>query len=309
VPSPGTPKSASQPEKVTYKVFVRTSDIAGAGTDANVWLSIRGQLRREEKLQLKKSLTHLDKFERGQEDVFEFALAPLGALESVMIGHDNATGLLNPTGAAWHLDCIEILDENSGKRFSFPCKQWLAKDKGDEKIEREIACSTPPPPLQVPVVSSEGQNGGRTSAAKTEREGGGVMLSSAGGVVNASAVTSATPASSSSSSSAAAAAAAAAAVVPPRRNTMFPPRVGGMSVWDMCVFSSTCTRSLSTSQTKMQHFVFKLDPTLTPLAATITQTSVWICLSAPLSRIQERTRGECANSETKAEFSYKNLTF
>jgi hypothetical protein len=221
--SPGTPKAATQPSKVAYKIFVRTSDISGAGTDANVWLTIKGQLRCEERLQLKKSLSHLMKFERGQEDVFEFSLAPLGALESVTIGHDNSTGLLNVTGASWHLDAVEIVDESSGQKFLFPCKQWLAKDRGDEKIERQIACSTPPPPRPDPVVSSGGQ-AVFTNVVVQADSGKQIQPPSAAGSVDANSATvlaNAAPASSGTSAAVA------------RRKTMFPPRVGGMSVWDM----------------------------------------------------------------------------
>lgn len=280
LPSPGTPKASTDSVTVSYKVFVRTSDIVGAGTDANVWLTIKGQLRAEEKLQLKKSLTHLDKFERGQEDVFEFALAPLGALESVTIGHDNSTGLLNPTGAAWHLDAVEIVDGASGQRSSFPCKQWLAKDKGDEKCERLIMCSTPPPPLPPTVVSSVKQEGGKVAPARSEGNVQGTVLPSHG---NSAAVH---PTASTVSSESA----------QPRRQTMFPPRVGGMSVWDMCdTFAcpnmnsepnSLTPHALNSMIAALCHALF-----LMSLAATTMQTLDSICLSAQLFLILDYTRG------------------
>ena len=108
------------------RVFVRTSDIKGAGTvrrpsilrsaynrlaaaltcvfltrctfssqDANVFLSLKGTLRTEEEIELEKCLNHADKFERGHEDIFEFRLPPLGDLLSAKIMHDNS-GLTNP---------------------------------------------------------------------------------------------------------------------------------------------------------------------------------------------------------------------
>ena len=57
-------------------------------------MSLRGSLRTEE-IALNKCLNHTDKFERGQEDIFEFRLPPLGELLSAKIMHDNS-GLTNP---------------------------------------------------------------------------------------------------------------------------------------------------------------------------------------------------------------------
>ena len=109
--------------------MVRTSDIKGAGTvrrpsrfairmqptgsgcmrteaalvdalslssqDANVFMSLKGTLRTEARIELDQCLNHADKFERGHEDIFEFRLPPLGDLVSVKIMHDNS-GLTNP---------------------------------------------------------------------------------------------------------------------------------------------------------------------------------------------------------------------
>ena len=75
--------------ETTYKVTVKTSDIRGCGTDANVFIQIFGENGSSDELKLKDSATHMDKFERGQEDIFSFNLLSLGDLSKIRIWHDN----------------------------------------------------------------------------------------------------------------------------------------------------------------------------------------------------------------------------
>ena len=49
------------------------------------------------------------------------------------IGHDNSG-----FGGAWFLDKVEIDCPSLGKRWVFPCKRWLAKNKDDGALEREL---------------------------------------------------------------------------------------------------------------------------------------------------------------------------
>lgn len=49
----------------TYKVSVMTGDVYGAGTDANVFLTVYGDLGDTGERKLRKSETNSNKFERG----------------------------------------------------------------------------------------------------------------------------------------------------------------------------------------------------------------------------------------------------
>lgn len=49
-----------------------TSDVKGAGTDANVYVQLWGEHGDSGKRKLAKSLTYRDKFERNHEDIFQF---------------------------------------------------------------------------------------------------------------------------------------------------------------------------------------------------------------------------------------------
>lgn len=72
-------------------IRVKTSDIFGAGTDANVYVILFGTTGDSGKLYLHESDTHRDKFERAQEDVFHFPnMLSLGELSKLRIWHDNS---------------------------------------------------------------------------------------------------------------------------------------------------------------------------------------------------------------------------
>lgn len=56
----------------------------------------------------------------------------------VRIWHDNKF-----FGANWFLESVEITDESTDEKFMFPCNRWLAKDKDDGSLVRELTCSNP----------------------------------------------------------------------------------------------------------------------------------------------------------------------
>uniref|UniRef100_A0A803Y1H7 Lipoxygenase homology PLAT domains 1 n=1 Tax=Meleagris gallopavo TaxID=9103 RepID=A0A803Y1H7_MELGA len=117
----------------TYKISVFTGDIYGAGTDANVFLNIYGDLGDTGERKLSKSETNFNKFERGQEDTFTIQAVDLGILYKIKIRHDNS--MISPD---WFLEKVEILDETTEESFVFLCERWLSKKKEDKKIERTL---------------------------------------------------------------------------------------------------------------------------------------------------------------------------
>ncbi|XP_060788698.1 lipoxygenase homology domain-containing protein 1 [Neoarius graeffei] len=123
-------------KKTTYIIQVKTSDIAGAGTDANVSMIVFGENGDTGTLALKES-SNRNKFERSQVDVFCFSdILSLGELCKVRVWHDNK-GL----APGWHLENIDINDEFMSQTFRFPCDRWLAKSEDDGQIIRELACA------------------------------------------------------------------------------------------------------------------------------------------------------------------------
>ncbi|KAM7392648.1 hypothetical protein PAMA_007662 [Pampus argenteus] len=123
-------------ELTTYIIQVKTSDIAGAGTDANVWIIIFGENGDTGTLALKEC-NKSNKFERKQSDTFRFSdILSMGELSKVRVWHDN-TG----PSPGWHLEYIDVKDELLDKTFRFPCDRWLAKNDDDGQIMRELACA------------------------------------------------------------------------------------------------------------------------------------------------------------------------
>uniref|UniRef100_A0AAY5K4A4 PLAT domain-containing protein n=1 Tax=Esox lucius TaxID=8010 RepID=A0AAY5K4A4_ESOLU len=123
-------------EITTYIIQVKTSDIGGAGTDANVWIIVFGECGDTGTLALKECQKS-NKFERKQTDVFRFPdMFSLGELSKVRVWHDNSG-----PAPGWHLEYIDVKDEILDKTFRFPCDRWLAKNEDDGQVMRELACA------------------------------------------------------------------------------------------------------------------------------------------------------------------------
>uniref|UniRef100_A0A3B3XW86 PLAT domain-containing protein n=1 Tax=Poecilia mexicana TaxID=48701 RepID=A0A3B3XW86_9TELE len=116
----------------SYEVYVYTGTMWGAGTDAKVYITIYGETGDTGERWLRKS-NHLNKFEKGQEDVFSLTAVDLGVLKKLRIRHDNSQA-----SAGWFLDRVEIVDTKDDTRYFFPCKRWLAVDEDDCQLAREL---------------------------------------------------------------------------------------------------------------------------------------------------------------------------
>ena len=125
--------ASSNVNSIIYQISVFTADVRNAGTDANVHIILYGEHGDSGKMELRSSLSHGDKFERGRTDVFRVEAADLGALHKIRIGHDN-----HGLGASWFLDRVEVEVPSSARRFVFNCGRWLSKSDDDKQIEREL---------------------------------------------------------------------------------------------------------------------------------------------------------------------------
>ncbi|XP_038600030.1 lipoxygenase homology domain-containing protein 1 isoform X2 [Tachyglossus aculeatus] len=123
-------------EWTSYTVVVKTSDILGAGTDANVFIIIFGENGDSGTLPLKKS-GNWNKFERNGTDTFNFPdMLSLGELSKLRVWHDNK-GLF----PGWHLESINVKDNSLDETFRFQCDCWLSKREGDRQTVRDFACA------------------------------------------------------------------------------------------------------------------------------------------------------------------------
>ncbi|GIL93968.1 hypothetical protein Vretimale_245, partial [Volvox reticuliferus] len=149
------PASVQNPRnnRVTYKLRVKTSDRPGAGTDANVYIDLRGDLGSTGKTLLKNR--KLNNFERNNFDDFQITTRNLGPLKEMLVGHDD-TGL----GPAWHLEYIEAFDSATGVTWYFDCNAWLSSTEEDCRLERILPASLENPAnkrtnYRVLVVTSD----------------------------------------------------------------------------------------------------------------------------------------------------------
>ena len=130
---PATGDSVKKPGVLKpYKVSVKTGDVFGSGTDANVFINIFGAMGDTGARPLQKS-TNRNKFERKATDEFLVEAVELGDIDHVQIGHDNWGG-----NAGWFLDEVTITDTISNKAVTFPCGRWLDYKEDDGKIVRDL---------------------------------------------------------------------------------------------------------------------------------------------------------------------------
>ncbi|XP_031222113.1 lipoxygenase homology domain-containing protein 1 [Mastomys coucha] len=123
-------------EWTSYTVSVKTSDILGAGTDANVFIIIFGENGDSGTLPLKQS-ANWNKFERNNTDTFNFSdMLSLGHLCKLRVWHDNK-GIF----PGWHLSYIDVKDNSRDETFRFQCDCWLSKSEGDRQTLRDFACA------------------------------------------------------------------------------------------------------------------------------------------------------------------------
>ncbi len=83
----------SGPSAVMYKIVVITGNVRGAGTDADVFITIVGDKGKVDRELLSNDK---DNFERGRVDNFGVQTTDLGNIKNITIGH-NGRGF----GSAW----------------------------------------------------------------------------------------------------------------------------------------------------------------------------------------------------------------
>ncbi|CAD7701203.1 unnamed protein product, partial [Ostreobium quekettii] len=107
---------------VPWRAVVVTGDVRGAGTDADVFLDLRGAKGTSGPMMLEAAG---DVFERGQRDAFRLRAPDVGPLREIEVSH-NGKG----RGPDWYLDSIELTDESSGRNYLFLAQRWLKSSKG-----------------------------------------------------------------------------------------------------------------------------------------------------------------------------------
>ncbi|KAM3928088.1 oxygen-regulated protein 1 [Leptodactylus fuscus] len=116
-----------------YKIEVVTGDLWNAGTEANVYILLRGQYGDTGSRQLLRSNKPIP-FTKGQTDTFFLEAVHLGDLQTVIIGHDGLE-----SGNGWYLEKVIVHDKEKDKEYTFLCHRWLDKEEEDGKIVRKLS--------------------------------------------------------------------------------------------------------------------------------------------------------------------------
>ncbi|XP_066434971.1 lipoxygenase homology domain-containing protein 1-like [Eleutherodactylus coqui] len=112
---------------VEHKIRVYTGAVAGAGTDANVFIILfYGNENSFGPVQLKQPVEDSKPFQKGKVDTFIVTTKNIGRISHIEISHDGK-GL----GDGWFLEKVEIVTEPTKESAVFPCNRWLAEDEDD----------------------------------------------------------------------------------------------------------------------------------------------------------------------------------
>ena len=122
--------SASLQAPADYVIGVRTRGERSSGTDANVFVTVIGSTGALNDVQLKDSMSHVDKFERGSVDWFFFSLpSPLGELTRVALRSDNS-GLFS----TWSPESVVIFNKKYGCDSLWTCDGSLNKERPSAEL-------------------------------------------------------------------------------------------------------------------------------------------------------------------------------
>ena len=133
-----------------FKVNVKTGKIRGAGTDANVYLYLYGDKDDSGKIMLAESMTHSNKFEKGNLDVFNVDTVDIGDVNKIQIGHDGAN-----LGSGWYLEFVELECPSEGWVKKFPAGRWLDSGEADGQLSCELTADLAGMKEYMPKVNYE----------------------------------------------------------------------------------------------------------------------------------------------------------
>lgn len=127
--------SVSKPIKA-YIFHIRTSSKKNAGTDARVFITLKGKDWVSPEYEID---TICNDFEKGRSVTHSIPVKKyFGEITKVIVRHDNSG---NKPG--WHLKDIKIYESTTiSNNWKFVANQWLATSTGDGKIKRTLTVSS-----------------------------------------------------------------------------------------------------------------------------------------------------------------------
>ncbi len=111
---------------IKYKIYIKTSNAYGSGTDANVSIKLYGKDSESPFINIGNKN---DNFEKGQLDAFEIFYEDIGNIEKIEIKHDNSG-----EGDSWLLEKVTIQSHNGTNKFT--SNNWISW--GRENVQPSI---------------------------------------------------------------------------------------------------------------------------------------------------------------------------
>lgn len=123
---------------VCYRVTTRTGDCPFAGTDADVFVVLRGGGKDTGPLRLWN--TGKNDFERGRSDAFILgSTVDVGEAERLTVWYE--AGPEAGVFPGWYLEEVVVEKIGDPGKRTFKCGRWLARDEGDRKTVVELVPS------------------------------------------------------------------------------------------------------------------------------------------------------------------------
>ena len=111
------------PTQVLYQIKITTGTKMGAGTDANVYITLVGQ-NGQSSGEILLDNPGINDFERGDTNIFWINSIPIEGLDHIIIRHDNTGNF-----PGWYIEEVYIACPELNKDWFFYPRQWLATDE------------------------------------------------------------------------------------------------------------------------------------------------------------------------------------
>ncbi|XP_028399626.1 lipoxygenase homology domain-containing protein 1-like isoform X2 [Dendronephthya gigantea] len=144
----GEPKA-----NVDYHLTIRTGDIAGAGTDAPVFIQLIGDDGETERIELSPGGTGDKRFDRGRTDKFVIGTLDVGKPHTIRIGH-----LGRDSDSSWYLDEVIVDVPSRNEHYLYPCHCWLEDGKTETELSAEVykvPLGPGAPPMDQPPLTKQ----------------------------------------------------------------------------------------------------------------------------------------------------------
>ncbi|XP_012940984.2 lipoxygenase homology domain-containing protein 1, partial [Aplysia californica] len=153
-------------DNVLYKVAVTTGTLKNCGTDAKVFIRMKGTRGKIPKTRLTKKAGSVKsgkgvafRFAKGSTHVFKIWGPSIGDLKSISI----ETSALKKE-EAWYLQEVEVVNTKNKKSWHFFCNQWFSLYHGDCQVSRELfPAQASKTEYEVVTVTGERQGAGTNS--------------------------------------------------------------------------------------------------------------------------------------------------